>query len=344
MMVQFSAQPYFGASRDYESARIQSLRGLACLLLVAFHVVGVDAHAGLRFASDSWPRLATNLLIHVRMPLFTFLSGFVYAYRPVVRGQELTFAKRKFLRLFVPFVVASTAFFWIQFMTSHVNAAVRAGDFWQIYVLPYEHFWFLQAIIIIFGLILILERLQLLSTFRSYLAVLIIAMSLSLLVRFEVDVFSVNRACYLAIFFLVGLGTNRFRAFFALPRLKMFLPALFVVSYTVFVVMLLTHIDSSTDRRSVLATLVGISSVLTLFYFFPYSSWLAGIGKFSFVVYLYHVFFTAGTRIAFEDAGLARYRAINFVVGLVAGLAGPIVISIAARRNALSRQALLGEA
>ena len=91
--------PFYGLSHADESARIQSLRGLACLLLVGFHVVGVDSAAGLRFADDSLPRLATSLLIHVRMPLFTFLSGFVYAYRPVARGQALAFAKKKALRL-----------------------------------------------------------------------------------------------------------------------------------------------------------------------------------------------------------------------------------------------------
>ena len=63
---------------------LDTIRGLACLLLVTYHVVGPDRFTGMRVADGSFYRtvLADGPLL-VRMPLFTFLSGFVYAYRPV---------------------------------------------------------------------------------------------------------------------------------------------------------------------------------------------------------------------------------------------------------------------
>jgi len=60
-----------------ESARVQASRGIACLLLVAFHTIGASAASGLHVPDDSPWREFTNLVVHVRMPLFTFLSGFV---------------------------------------------------------------------------------------------------------------------------------------------------------------------------------------------------------------------------------------------------------------------------
>jgi uncharacterized membrane protein len=78
--------PLEDRSDSLESARVQTLRGLACLLLVAFHTVGSTAASGLHVPDDSRYREFTNLFVHLRMPLFTFLSGLVYAYRPLRSG------------------------------------------------------------------------------------------------------------------------------------------------------------------------------------------------------------------------------------------------------------------
>src|SRR6185503_21212738 len=80
-----------------ESQRIGTLRGLACVLLVAFHVVGSEPSTGLHAGEGSAYRQFAYLFQHIRMPLFTFLSGFVYAYRPLRAGELPTFAGKKLL-------------------------------------------------------------------------------------------------------------------------------------------------------------------------------------------------------------------------------------------------------
>ena len=82
--------------------RVETLRGLACVLLVAFHVIGSHASSGLHVGEDSIYRQFANLFMHLRMPLFTFLSGFVYAYRPVTQAQTGAFAEKKLIRLLLP--------------------------------------------------------------------------------------------------------------------------------------------------------------------------------------------------------------------------------------------------
>src|SRR3569833_839663 len=94
-----------------ESLRVQTLRGLACLLLVAFHVIGSHATSGLRVDADSAYRQFANLFMHLRMPLFTFLSGFVYAYRPAALGYAGTFAGKKFRQILLPLLCVSTLYF-----------------------------------------------------------------------------------------------------------------------------------------------------------------------------------------------------------------------------------------
>ena len=61
--------------------RLQSdtVRGLACLALLAYHVVGPDQTSGMRLPDGSAWHLAMNSLDFLRMPVFTVLSGYFYA-------------------------------------------------------------------------------------------------------------------------------------------------------------------------------------------------------------------------------------------------------------------------
>src|SRR3954467_4199218 len=103
-----------------ESARVQTLRGVACLLLVAFHAIGSSSASGLHVPDSSVYREFTNLFVHIRMPLFTFLSGLVYAYRPVRAGYELDFSAKKLRRLGVPLIVASTTLYYLHLTMGHM--------------------------------------------------------------------------------------------------------------------------------------------------------------------------------------------------------------------------------
>src|SRR5882762_10279178 len=121
-----------------ESGRIQALRGFSCLLLVAFHVIGSRATSGLHAGDDSLYRHFANLLQHVRMPLFTFLSGFVYAYRPVLQGRFGTFAQRKFKRLWLPLIGVSTLYFLLAMVAPpDTHGKLPLDQMWRIYVFPY---------------------------------------------------------------------------------------------------------------------------------------------------------------------------------------------------------------
>ena len=325
-------QGYYGSSAANESDRILTARGVACLLLVAFHVVGNDPTKGLMLGNDSLARLAMNLFIHIRMPLFSFLSGFVYAYRPVCQGQALAFARKKLLRLFLPMVVASTLLFFSQLAMKSANATVHLEDLWKIYLFPYEHFWFLQAMMIVFAVIIVVERLGVLQKMKGLLALLAMAVAASLLVVFTPDLFSVDWALYLFPYFLCGLGANRFRSFAARPVVRRALVVVLIVCVAAHVYVLLGHVSSATDRRTLLALTLGISGAMTLVNYFPHSLWLARVGGYSYAIYLYHVFFTAGSRIILGSVGVTHNRGMLFVVGLVAGMAGPILLSLALRQ------------
>jgi peptidoglycan/LPS O-acetylase OafA/YrhL len=327
-----------------ESLRIQTLRGLACVLLVAFHVIGSHSSSGLRVEEDSLYRQFCNLFMHLRMPLFTFLSGFVYAYRPAVRGGLRIFAAKKLIRLVLPLLCVSTLYLLLTLAVPDATGRLPLQQAWRIYVFPYVHFWFLQAIILIFALVLALEALQLLSHVRTYAGVLMLFMALHVYVPQEnadSAVFSVVHAVYLAPFFLLGLGVNRFRSAFLRPALPWVIAACFLGLMTLHALTIAAH-GPIAERGTVLGLLIGVAGTLTLLYFFPNVRALEWLGAYSFTIYLFHPFFVAASRAALKLAQVTSTE-LGFAAGLAAGVLGPVVLERMLRRTTLTRRLLLGQ-
>ncbi len=327
-----------------ESLRVETLRGLACVLLVAFHVIGSHASSGLRVDEHSLYRQFANLLTHLRMPLFTFLSGFVYAYRPALQGHAGAFAARKLARLLLPLICVSTLYFLLTLAVSEATGKMPLQQMWRIYVFPYVHFWFLQAILLVFCAVLVLESLQLLANLWRYLAVLALAMALHLYVRLENAenaMFSAVQAIYLAPFFLLGLGANRFRASLLQPPVIWLSVACFLGAMTVYSIAVATH-GHIAEPGTAIGLLIGVSGTLTLIYFFPHLKALELLGAYSFTIYLFHPFFVASTRAILKFAQVTSTE-LGFVIGLAAGVLGPPLLEAALRSMPASRRLLLGQ-
>jgi len=327
-----------------ESLRVETLRGLACMLLVAFHVIGAHATSGLHVPQDSPYRQFADLFMHLRMPLFTFLSGFVYAYRPVMQGQLRAFAAKKLVRLLLPLICASTLYFVSTLVIPDATGRLPLQQVWRIYVFPYVHFWFLQAIILIFAVVVTLESLQLLANIRRYTIVLAISMAAHLYMRLEnadSAPFSAVHAIYLAPFFLLGLGANRFRAILLRPAVIWISAACFLGAMTLHALTIAAH-GQIAEPGTATGLLIGASGTLALIYLFPHLRVLELLGAYSFTIYLFHPFFVAAARALLKYAQLTSTE-LCFALGLAAGVLGPPVLENALRGMALPRRLLLGQ-
>ena len=87
---------------------IETLRGLAIILMVAGHVIGNTSAHGMRVEDDSVFRHIYFSLKFLRMPLFTVISGYVYALRPLNTTMIGRFIKGKARRILVPMVAVGT--------------------------------------------------------------------------------------------------------------------------------------------------------------------------------------------------------------------------------------------
>ena len=310
-----------------ESGRVQTLRGIACLLLVAFHAVGSTSASGLHVPDHSFYRGFTNLFVHLRMPLFTFLSGFVYACRPLRPGQGLTFAGKKLRRLGVPLLVASTLLYGLH--TAMHHQVPPLSRMWSIYVFPYWHLWFVQALLVVFAVLVLLEVVGALATFTRLLIVLGLAVALYLSGPLEAyRVFGVHNATYLLPFFLAGLGAHRFREVLHTRGALIATVVCFVVGQGLHAYTVLTRplgpIDVVADRSG-LNLLIGMSAGLCGLQLVPRMRLMEYIGGSSYPIYLYHPLFVA-TILFVAGALVAAPTSLVFVAAVAAGVAGPMLM------------------
>ncbi len=70
--------------------------------------------------------------------------------------------------------------------------------------------------------------------------------------------------------------------------------------------------------------------------------YLAGIGRHSYAIYLFHVFFTAAARIGMNRLHI-DLMPLHFFTGLVLGLAGPMVVDRLASLSKWTALLLLGK-
>src|SRR5690606_26295180 len=82
-------------------------------------------------------------LTPIRMPLFSFLSGIVYAYRPMQRDSVSAFAAGKLRRLVVPFITLTIVMLTMKTLVSTGGVDATVFDTPHYLVYAYSHLWFL---------------------------------------------------------------------------------------------------------------------------------------------------------------------------------------------------------
>jgi peptidoglycan/LPS O-acetylase OafA/YrhL len=334
-----------GVRRDSdEAARVQTLRGLACLLVATFHTVGSSSSSGLHVPDESYYRQFFNLIVHGPMPLFAFVSGLVYAYRPVRPGDELAFSLAKLRRLGVPLIAASTLLYLVHFAMHHQVPPL--GQMWTIYIFPYWHLWFTQALLLVFAAIVLLESIAALATFPRFMLALALSAVVYSYGPFEQhNILGIHNATYLLPFFLAGIGAHRFRDLLLPRRVLLAILLCFLVSQGYHTYVVLTHVLPPivpVENRPLLHLVIGLSASLCALQLTPSVRLMQKIGGSSYVIYLYHPLFIAAALLAGGARGPLP-TSLLFVFGSVAGIAGPMLMERAARRIPLGRLLLEGQ-
>jgi fucose 4-O-acetylase-like acetyltransferase len=327
---------------------IESLRGLAILLMVAGHVIGSTSQRGMQVADNSVWHYYFVGLEDIRMPLFTLLSGYVYAYRPLGGMAALPrMVRGKVKRLLVPLFTIGTIYFLTQALLPGTNSKPPLASFWRTYVFSYEHFWFLQSIFLIFLVVALLDANRLLESLWKWSLAFGLSSIAFILVTIPQgwSIFSIGGAIRLLPFFLLGYAMHRFAAALDRPRWMAVTLPVFAFVYGVQVMQLTGLIEVSGALDKAVGLLIGLSAVSTfvLVRHGIYVRWLAWLGQFAFAVYLLHVFGSAGTRLVLVEAGIDN-ELVVFALCLLVAVSLPIVFEVTLGRVSWVSRTFLGQA
>jgi len=319
--------------------RVQVTRGLACLLLVLFHVVGGKADDGLRIADDGIGRQVLDILLYLRMPLFAFISGYVYTLKPLDPARPRPFIEGKLRRLALPLLSATTIFYIVALARTPMPPIDAAIGLLHAYVFSYEIYWFLQAMLLIFLLLPLLERYLLGSPIGCAVA---IAVTFLLTVPAEpLDFLSINGAMFLAPFFFIGVAARRFVPELT-PRLTLILLAVLIIAFALHASNVVTMPPHMGARRGTLLSLLigGITPLLMVAYA-PRIAMLGRIGRSSFAIFLFHIFFIVAMRMLLVKIGIDNFT-IHLIAGLSAAIIGPMLLETVLTKTKLTRRVFLG--
>lgn len=325
---------------------IETIRGFACLLLVAYHAIGNDTAHGMHVADTSSWRIFTELFVHIRMPLFSFISGLVFAPDPTSWPTFRSSLTAKLRRLGLPLLTVSSLFWLVSVLTGVDRTTPYTDVLWN----NYQHFWFLQASLII-TVVLLLAGLAFQGMRRAATILALPAVLLFLAApEAELDVFSINQAVYLAPFFLAGLLVRTWKvetvAFQNPDRRPELVSGLGIVALGLFALNaadVFQIVDVPFERQSVLGLALGLATCLFLLSLRVESRWLSWIGGHSYAIYLFHVFFTSALRkgLLFLDASIPD--GIVFAAGLAGGVLLPILVESVITRNRWASLLFLGQ-
>lgn len=323
-----------------KSLEIETLRGLACLLLVLYHVIG-PLGGGLKIDLGSPFRVLADSMVYVRMPLFTFISGYIYSIYKI-RGNDFSaYCTGKVRRLIVPLFFVGVPFSVLQAIAPGVNKDVGLIQALLSFYVPVNHFWFLQAVFIIFMFVGFLQWRGLLQTMtRLYLLFLFSAVAF-LLPPFAIDAFGINGAFYLLPFFVTGMICHEKVAVIK-QSLKVIGPVVFVLISIALLYIAAVDRELIVDRRSLVGLLVGCASCVALLSSDMRSKALIWLGGYSYAIFLFHVLFAASSRFAFGRLGITD-DSILVIGGVLCGLLGPVLLSNVFSRFALTSVLFLGE-
>ena len=317
------------------SARLEvtTVRGIACLALVAYHVVGPSAETGMHLREASAWHYAMNSLDFVRMPLFTVLSGFLYARCRVERSSLGSFFSKKLLRLAVPLLFVTAVMVELR-----RHAYGDPTSFTHAILFHYQHLWFLQSLILVFLCIALTDSFARLSTSGLCVAALTAAAASGAIQITEL--LSLNGALYLAPFFLFGMILREE------PDLLRKQSALSIALATAAIVMLaqqacLLGFGPLLSRVSLPAFLCGCSAAYLLLVLCPRIAIFEAIGGYSYTIYLWHSMSAATVRSVVERH-LSLSVGSEFILLVTAALAVPIVIHVGAARLPIACTLLTG--
>lgn len=321
------------ARKTDKDQAIESIRGLAILLLVVYHSIGAEEQ------SNDVVRWMNTLIDPIIMPVFALLAGYVYAMRPLNWTGVPKFLYSKIRRLLVPFAIATVATVVLKGL---LTGRLMWEDVWRPILFSYEHFWFLQSLFVVFVIAAVAEASgAFVSVGRWAFATLVIWSICEVMPG--TDFFSLWGVNYLLPIFVVGYGAYRFPEVVLTKRALIVWAFIAAVALALFIMSRSEQIVIPDSRTALVPMLLGVATSILLVAGRPRLDSLVFLGIMSYCIYLYHGF---GISLAVKlggFAGIADSVHTVMIAKILMGLICPIVLALILNQVSWGRRLVLGQ-
>ncbi|MEP2530901.1 acyltransferase [Shimia sp.] len=308
---------------------VDTVRAIVCFILVLHHVVGISPNYGLELALDHPVSIISHTTQDMRMPIFSFISGMVFAGATGQFSTAGTVIRKKARRLLLPMAAVGSLFWLARAVTGSDQMAYP-----MIFISSYAHFWFLQASFLIMTCFVLATCLTGGARHKAVAFGLgvfgILWWGFAMLPFPMINWFSIVNAVFLLPFFMSGYLLaqtpalrQRLRTH---PAARPFGAMLLIVGLLIGWKIADGTLEITGLSRRLIAIYLGFSACFGLIMLRLNVRPLARIGAYSYAIYLFHVFFTAFTTKAWHAAGEPIPLVGIVLVGLVLGTAGPMLV------------------
>lgn len=314
---------------------VDTMRAIACIALVSFHTAGADPEASMRLADNHWLSILNRTFVDMRMPMFSFLSGLVFVDLGRTQKGAVEILRSKARRLLIPLVTVGLLYWLMRDLYGQDQPPA-----YRLLFFPYVQFWFLQATFVI------MVSLTLLTAVTGHRDVMVawLLLGTSVLLwfaqgRVPISFFSISGALYLMPFFMAGylsryLGRPRIDARVAV--------AILAIVIVIGAFLALEAMVVAPALRRVMGLTCGLAFCLVLLSLQLQSAHLARIGAMSYAIFLFHYFFITGAREVANLTWSGMPDGLVWLMGLVVGIAGPVILYSLIVRNRISAFLFLG--
>lgn len=327
---------------------IETLRGIAILLVVVGHVIGSGPGGGMKIDFPHPLRYLYVWIDYIQMPLFTAIAGWVYALKPFTASTSFgTFARRKALRLLVPMAAVGTLYFLVQYFMPGTNQKGDLSQIWRIYVFPYTIYWYLPSLFLIFVIQWFIDKRGWMTNLGKWSICCIIALIFSRIndvwILHEVpNFFSFKGALGQLPYFFVGVASCRF-AVSLYSSLDVRRAMLAVALLGIVLIQIVWFYPGKYASLSMLLYPVTLIPALFLLLALKWHNrFFVWIGSYAYSIYLFHGFGTSGGRIVLKMMGIYSVSVIFMFASCIA-TACPIGLDKVVSRFKVLSMLLLGK-
>lgn len=310
---------------------IDYLKVFACILVIIGHLIQSLQKSSIDNHTDITSFI--NWFIYLfHMPLFFTISGYLYRIKEKKFSwkQYKSFILKKVMNLGIPYLVFYLLYVIINMIfADSVNSLKGMEEIIGIVNNPMPPYWFLYALLSIFILVPLVEKL-LKNRKNIIFAVLIVLKVLSIFINTKI--YLIDSFCQNAIYFYLGSMLTNVNSILNRRQIarNIIKKVLFIITYIIVAIIYYVFFRKINVYISAIIrvafAICGILICINIFKNIEHCKVFEYIKNYTFQIYLLHTIFAAGFRILLIKFGIYNYL-IHFVVGLLASIIFPIIIA-----------------